>query len=1075
MKKVLRYSLIALIFSFAFSTVALAAPAQYDVNGDGRIGLVDVLRILKATVSDTYTEAADADSNGEVTVADVLLVLRSVLNGEELNAYSYVDIVERMTDTRWLAKKGNGEKTAEITSYSHDSAYENGEYINWDANNDGIYYISETEDGGWLLADIEGAGYISRIWSATAGAGLVNMYIDGATEPTISLSFEDYFNCTEAPFLYENLVYDDAALGKNNYVPITFAKSCKIVAYGGLVLNNDYEAYPEGWGKFYHFSYTLFPEGTKVEPMPKSFSAEQIAALEVADTFFGEKIGTHPEGDADAAFETFTVTKDAPAVKTLDGKGAISGLLLRVDSLADAYAVSYTAVEALKNLRIKIFWDGETAPSVDAPLGDFFASGFGYDTVKTLTLGVRDDRTFYNYFYMPYLTGARIEISNIGDTALTVSLAINVTDNSIADKNMLHFSTQVNLGGYIDDAARYRDYHFLTAKGAGRFVGLTLHLHKKLHGVDPDSGSGPYWWGEGDERFFIDGEKFPSWFGTGTEDFFGYAWCNASLYTKAYHAQSYCVGGVGGIGNRVETRLLIGDSIPFNESFEGYLEKYYSDEYVRYGFTSYFYLEKDGTVEDVNYDSSAPLDYYAPSDDYRITEGEDMYVESFTGEDMKTTMQAITTYAPSWSKQSQLLVSRLTPGDSVDFMLPAPADGEYMLLASLANTKNYGIVQLAVNGVTVGSPIDTYAPSLVATTLSEVGKVNVTAGCTNTITFTVTDKNTASSGYYFGIDFLLLVPAEEYTTLAEFDLSEYTDVKRVGTKASVVTDPLVWEGEDEMLTNAEVSAATFRAQSMSYYGTSWSGDQQLFWYNTGTAGATLTTYIWVPEAGIYALCGGYTTAKDYAIFSIAINGETVGENVDCYNTSVAHRVVEHGMVMLNAGYNKVVYTTADKNSAATRYVFGVDYLKAEKAEVFEGEAEMLENAVVTAGSAPRVQEMAKYGISWSGNQQLYWNNPSGLDATLTTSITVSEAGEYILGGGYTTATDYGVFELYVNGNKVGDAVDCASTSVAHLTAVHGTVTLNAGENELVFKMVGATGSLIRYRFGVDYICLQKVE
>ncbi len=111
-----------------------------------------------------------------------------------------------------------------------------------------------------MLADIEGGGYISRIWSATSCPGHVKIIIDG--EVVIDLPFTDYFNCNSEPFNYKNLVYENAARGKNNYVPISFSKSCKVVAYGGFG--------DTGWGKYYHINYTVFPEGTRVESIFES-------------------------------------------------------------------------------------------------------------------------------------------------------------------------------------------------------------------------------------------------------------------------------------------------------------------------------------------------------------------------------------------------------------------------------------------------------------------------------------------------------------------------------------------------------------------------------------------------------------------------------------------------------------------------------------------------------------------------------------------------------------------------------------------------------------------------------------
>ncbi|MBQ4556745.1 MAG: DUF2961 domain-containing protein [Clostridia bacterium] len=792
MKKLLKTAILFIISATLLISI-FAADKTHDVNDSGQVDLLDVLAIMRELPKETPDTSMDMNGDGTVSVLDVLLLLQAIVNGGSGKVdvyYSYTDIVSRMTDTPYLSMNNTDEESEMFTSYDRKSQYVDGKYTNWRANGDGSNVIGTTEDGGHLIADITGAGFISRIWSATSGPGHVKIFIDGEEEATIDLAFADFFNCTSEPFVYSNLVYEDSARGKNNFVPITFNESCRVVAYGGFG--------DDGWGKYYHINYTLFPENVTVESMPDAFSNEQKAALEEINTFFGEGIGTNPEGCQDAAFETFTVSKDAPAVKTITGKGAISGLLVKIDSLGDVYANSKRAVDALKNLRIRIYWDGETVPSVNSPLGDFFASSYGFTYVRTLLLGVRDDRTFYNYYYMPYLKEAKIEIYTVGDSAETVSLSVNVVENTVHEDDMMYFGALFNLGGYHSDALidgeyntaaeRNPDYHFITVNGAGRLVGLTLHHNKTIDGVDPLSHPGNPWWGEGDEKFFIDGEKFPSWFGTGTEDFFGYAWCSPLLFTKAYHAQSYCEGSSNSIGNRVVTRIMMGDSIPFDERFEGYIEKYYTDEYTKYSFTSYFYRAKGGTVEGINYDDSAVLDYYQPDDSGNgLVEGENLYVEAINSANGYIDHQPMVSYSPAWSRDTQMYCGGFTVGDSIDFTLPAPSDGEYMLLASFANAVDFGILQASVNGTSVGTPVDTYGKIVAADYLTELGKVTLTEGYTNTLTFEVTGKNASATNYRFGIDFVLLVPVSEYKSLAELDLTAYTDVVRFNTKRDINT------------------------------------------------------------------------------------------------------------------------------------------------------------------------------------------------------------------------------------------------------------------------------------------------
>lgn len=1063
----MKYLLTCFILSFVMTVAVFAASKEYDANSDGKVNIADTIRILKSITSDTYNEKFDINGDGEDGTLDAILCLKYILAGNSglvAESYSYIDIVSRMTDTHILADGYSGEKSAEFTSYSRTSVYENGVYKNWNSNLDGGTQIPQTEDGGHLVADIEGAGYISRIWSATTGTGHIKIYIDGADTPVIDLAFEDFFNRTSEPFVYENLVYEDAARGKNTYVPITFAKSCRIVAYGGFYNETDN---PDGWGKYYHVNYTVFPEGTVVESMPETLSKEQKAALEAVDSMFGKNIGEHPEGMEDAEFTKYSVTSDAPAVMTLEGKGAVSGLLVHVDSIDDALpATVIEAVEVLKGLRIRIFWDGQDSPSVDVPLGDFFGSSYGFDEIRTLLLGVRDDRTLYNYFYMPYLDGAKIEISAAEGITADISLSVNVVENTTEEEKMLYYNSQFSFGEYAEDENRWPDHRFLYAEGEGRLVGVTLHMDQLVDCTDPASGLGNLWWGEGDEKFFVDGETFPSWYGTGTEDFFGYAWCSDIVFTRAYHAQGYCEGRSSYIGNRVLTRLLMQDNVPFTSSFDGYIEKYYADGYTSCGYTSHFYLEKDGTTDRAEYTDSELMNYFVPDDSAyskNFTEAEDMYVLSRSGS-LTSYEQNMITYGSAWSGKLQLSCNNGAVGDAIELILPAEADGKYMMLASFTKATAYGIVQTSVNGNEVGEPIDLYSSVVTADVLYELGEVTLTEGFTNIVKFAVAGKNPSSRGQNFGVDFVIVVPLPEYDGTESVDLSEYTDAIRINAKQSGKTE-YFYEGE-EIMPWASVTSGSARKQIMS--SEAWSGKQQLFW-TSGGVGNTMTVYAQVEKAGEYNVLCGFTTAKDYGTVEVYVNGNKVGDAFDGYSSSTKHVYKNLGSVAMKAGDNKIVIKTVGKNASATKYYFGLDYIKFSMVTgnyLFEGETDLLEAATVTSGTI-RAQAMTSWGDGWSGSSQLFWT-VSEASNTLSATICVDEAGTYKISGGFTAAKDYGLIELYINGAKIG-IFDGYSTSVTHKVVDFDNAVLKAGENTVEFKLIGKNESATKHYVGIDYL------
>jgi hypothetical protein len=121
------------------------------------------------------------------------------------------------------------------------------------------------------------------------------------------------------------------------------------------------------------------------------------------------------------------------------------------------------------------------------------------------------------------------------------------------------------------------------------------------------------WWGEGDEKFFIDGETFPSTFGTGSEDYFASAWGFPSQFHSAYHNVTYSAPGWK---HTNVNRWHVSDDVPFQQSFDGCIEKYYAnDRPTLYAATAYWYLKPGGTDPYEPVPAGQRTDYYkAPED-----------------------------------------------------------------------------------------------------------------------------------------------------------------------------------------------------------------------------------------------------------------------------------------------------------------------------------------------------------------------------------------------------------------------------------------------------------------------------
>jgi hypothetical protein len=158
---------------------------------------------------------------------------------------------------------------------------------------------------------------------------------------------------------------------------------------------------------------------------------------------------------------------------------------------------------------IRIYWDDEETPSVEVPVGDFFAMGWNqYSPLSSLAICVNPGSAFNCYWPMPFRKKCKITMENINDQ----------------DEMRLYYQIDYTLTDVPEDAAYFHaqfrrtnpnetsDYTIVdNIKGKGHFVGLYM-----AWGVNNNG-----WWGEGEIKFFMDGDsKFPTICGTGTEDYF---------------------------------------------------------------------------------------------------------------------------------------------------------------------------------------------------------------------------------------------------------------------------------------------------------------------------------------------------------------------------------------------------------------------------------------------------------------------------------------------------------------------------------------------------------------------------
>jgi hypothetical protein len=663
----------------------------------------------------------------------IVLVIGSSLPAAE-NPLTYLDLVKRVTDLEYLATlPAQGETCAQWSSYDRASKYDaaGGKYINWDANGDGGGYIRK-EGESFVMAEMDGPGCIWRIWSARPQNGHVRIYLDGAAEPVVDLPFVGYFDHKNEPFTGKALVHN-VANGENNYVPIPYGKSCKIVA-------------DKGWGQYFHFTYGTFPKGTQVPTFKRQLSAEESAALAAADKALSES-GPDPvmnrPGQATESKNVTIAAGQSVTVTTLAGPRAITDLRVKLD-----LPKSPDDRIALRELVLKITWDDDAAPAVWVPLGDFFGTAAGGNKYRSLTLGLTDDGTWYSHWYMPFGKSAKVELVNDGKAQRAVAFEITHAPLTRPIDTLARLHVKWHRDVFLPaEKERQIDWPMLVTEGRGRFVGVMLHVWSPKGG----------WWGEGDEKFFVDGEKFPSTFGTGSEDYFGYAWSSPKLFQHAFHNQTISQNLKGHIS---VNRWQIADNVPFQKSFEADIEKYYPNKRpCLYAAVAYWYLAPG--VNDGYQPASLEerTGYWEIPPSARIPgalEAEEMKILGKTGGNAGSQEMSYST--GNWSDDKQLWWTGAKPGDKLDLALPVAKAGQQKLILQLTKARDYGIVQVSLDGQKLGNPIDLYSPQVVPFGPVSLGPVDLSAG-EHKLTFEITGANEkALKAYMVGIDYVKLDP-----------------------------------------------------------------------------------------------------------------------------------------------------------------------------------------------------------------------------------------------------------------------------------------------------------------------------
>ncbi len=598
----------------------------------------------------------------------------------------------------------------------------------WFANGDAGQFLRVEERAGrkeHVMMDADGPGAIVRIWSANP-EGVLRIYLDGSDQPVLEAPMQDVLGGRHP--LFPAPLAGERSRGWNLYFPIPYAKHCKVTSDAGKF--------------YYHVNYRTYAAGTPVASFtvaameePALREAVRAVAATLATPSAGYRLvagsDTRPLAASVAPGQTATLAR-------LEGAMAIRRFQVRWQPGADRDE------PALRSTVVEMAFDGET--TVQAPLGDFFGSAPGLNPFDSLPLAVTAEGGMDSRWVMPFRESAEIRVRNLGPQPVALQGEITSAPRPWTGRS-LHFHAGWRIQHDLPTEPKI-DWNYLHATGQGVFAGAAFSIDNPVKD----------WWGEGDEKIYVDGEAFPSHFGTGTEDYYGYAWCDPKPFTHAYHNQPRC-DGPANFGRTSVNRFHILDRIPFAKDFRFDMEIWHWAKCkVNASVTTYWYARPGAPA------AFAPIQ----PEDVKLRPAPVRVVPrvagAIEGEGLRVIARQGVTETQDWpgtSAEQQLWWRRgQKPGDKLVLGFPAPAAGRFQVRGRFLRAPDYAIVRLSVNGRPAGGPVDFYHPKVLVGEESELGVFDLTAG-ENRLQIEVVGANEkAEKSYMVGLDYLRLEPAQ---------------------------------------------------------------------------------------------------------------------------------------------------------------------------------------------------------------------------------------------------------------------------------------------------------------------------
>lgn len=460
----------------------------------------------------------------------------------------------------------------------------------WFANEDFNQFIREEKKHNhseYVMMDADGPGAIVRFWLTTVvKPGILRFYFDNEEKPSIEISGFDLlkagFNLGPA-LLNPHSSYEPKGKGGNTmYLPLPYQKHCKVTwQYVDTTAMKT--------AHYYQINYRTYIPGTKVKTFKISDLLTEKATIDKTEAALWHPVVK--ENGKQVTLAQKINSHDERIIDLPHGAAAIRKLTLKLNTVnKEDYQ------KAWRSVILKIEFDGYQ--TISCPIGDFIGSGYGGKMIKSWYRDLNKERQAVSRWVMPYQKNCRITIINKADFDVTVNMVATISEFKW-DNRTMYFHTSykyeqnvkdVKSDYAIDkiaklDSAGPIDWNFVTIKGKGVYLGNTFSVFNHMSA----------WYGEGDEKAYVDNESFPSEFGTGLEDYYNTSWAPVVLYQTPF-ANAPRADNTNSFGHNTFTRTLDLDRIPFTNAFAFYMGMLsWTGGAIDCAATSYWYGFKEAT------------------------------------------------------------------------------------------------------------------------------------------------------------------------------------------------------------------------------------------------------------------------------------------------------------------------------------------------------------------------------------------------------------------------------------------------------------------------------------------------